>query len=219
VRQNGEKLSKNLRENSFQLFWRRNVGETGRFRTRGMRNVRFSSSKDASVRTRQRDMAERDLIFHETFHRDERKHARREVENARWRKETDYFPTHLLAQSKYHKRTKLRGGKNYASTPQRALPKRHESFLHNSPAAKRANDRSVSARGQRRNARKRSSPRSQRSQTRRRTRRFAFCASTKRRQWGGKRTIQERRRRASVTSTRRDRVSSVFSVSSSGHLW
>ena len=73
--------------------------------------MRFSSSKDASVRTRQRDMAERDLIFHETFHRDERKHARREVENARWRKEADYFPTHLLAQSKYHKRTKLRGGK------------------------------------------------------------------------------------------------------------
>jgi len=67
------------------------------------------------VRTRQRDMAERDLIFHETFHRDERKYAARrdgrEPENARWRREADYFPTHLLAQSKYHKRTKLRGGK------------------------------------------------------------------------------------------------------------
>lgn len=96
------------------------------------------------------------------------------------------------------------GGKNYASTPQRALPKRHGSFLHNSPAAKRANDRSVSARGQRRNARKRSSPRSQRSQTRRRTRRFAFCASTNRTTVGRK----ENDPGASPCRARRDRVSS-----------
>lgn len=130
-------------------------------------------------------MAVRDLVFRRTFHRSREapsaaaslRSARKGGKNAAGGRSKRFFLlTYVLAQSKYHKRTKL-GGKNYASTPQRALSERHGSFLHNGRAAIRVYDRSVSARGQRRGARKRSSPRSQRSQTRRRSHQFAFCAS------------------------------------------
>lgn len=73
--------------------------------------------------------------------------ARRENVDAGQKSGRFFLLTYVLAQSKYHKRTKL-GGENYASTPQRALSERHGSFLHNGRAAVRAYDRSVSARGQ-----------------------------------------------------------------------
>jgi len=116
----------------------------------------------AAWERRRHDMADRDLVFRENFPPLPRKRERGrggQKKNADgWKERMIVFQlTYVLAQSKYHKRTKL-GGENYASTPQRALSERHGSFLHNGRAAIRACDRSVSARGQRRSARKRSSP-------------------------------------------------------------